>query len=320
MEFIGTQQQWNEHVIAAGHAQFLQSYEWGIFQKALGRNVWYLGGGNTKEQVQCLTIKYPLKGKWFYLMCPRGPVGVPSVLWWKEYEQWAISNEGLFSRIEPVESLSTLSALHVRDVEPSHTRILNLSKTEKELLSEMHSKTRYNSNLSQKKGVIVTTKKYSEIKEEDIKQWWSLSQETASRNNISVHPQEYYKTLFTTFPYITIYKAIWQDTIVAMTVMVGFGDSMYYLYGASTQIHKEIMAPYLLQWQAIIDAKKDGYHYYDFWGVAPHNNPSHPLAGVTRFKKGFGGEIVSYPGTFDIPLRTIPYKLYTFLRTIKRSL
>ncbi len=319
MEFSGTPQEWNAYIAGQPHAQFLQSYEWGVFQKSLGRRVWYLGGGEQKESVRCLAIAYPLKGTMFYLMCPRGPVGVPSDVWSKEFIKWSHEQGAQFARIEPIESVP-MKATHVRDVEPSHTRIVDLSKTENELLSVMHPKTRYNIHLSQKKGVIVAAKKYNEITSDELAMWWALSSETAKRNKISVHSREYYQKLLTSFPYITLYQAKWQGSVVAMAVMVGFGDTMYYLYGASTQEHKEVMAPYLLQWQAMVDAKNVGYRYYDFWGVAPDDSSTHPLAGVTRFKKGFGGEVITYPGTFDIPFKKLPYILYTLLRHVKRSL
>ncbi len=319
MEFSGTPQEWNEYIARQPHAQFLQSYEWGEFQKKIGRQVWYLDRENTIDPAHCLAIAYPLKGNMFYIMCPRGPIGSNDA-WFELFVEWSKKQGALFSRVEPSTIPTTATSLHVRDVNPATERFLDLTKTETELLAAMHSKTRYNINLSQKKEIVVVQKKYNEISDTDIEQWWALTQQTATRNRISVHPKTYYKTLLTTFPYVTLYESRWNGTIVAMTAMVGFGDTMYYLYGASSQEHKEVMAPYLLHWQAIIDAKNSGYRYYNFGGIAPDDSPSHPLVGVTRFKKGFGGEIITYPGTFDIPNKKMHYNLYTFLRNIKRSI
>jgi lipid II:glycine glycyltransferase (peptidoglycan interpeptide bridge formation enzyme) len=56
------------------------------------------------------------------------------------------------------------------------------------------------------------------------------------------------------------------------------------------------MTPHLLQWQAIKDANEQGFEIYDFWGVAPKDGSKPNWEGITRFKKGFGGRMVSYPG------------------------
>ena len=76
------------------------------------------------------------------------------------------------------------------------------------------------------------------------------------------------------------------------------------------------MAPYVLQWFEITRAKNDGFKYYDFWGIAPNDDPKHPWAGVTRFKKGFGGIIVEYGGTWEKGV-SWKYNLYRILRKLR---
>src|SRR6187549_1927683 len=116
MEFSPTKKEWNEMIEGQPHAQFLQSYEWGLFQKALGRRVWYLKEGTA----QCLAIRYTLKGTMFYIMCPRGPVGEVNKEWWQQYLAWSKNQGALFSRIEPINknALPSDDSRHVRDVEP----------------------------------------------------------------------------------------------------------------------------------------------------------------------------------------------------------
>ena len=107
---------------------------------------------------------------------------------------------------------------------------------------------------------------------------------------------------------------------VAANIMCFFGDTANYLHGASSNKHRDVMAPHLLQWKAVCDAKKDGFKYYDFWGIAPNDDPKHGWAGVTRFKKGFGGEQVNYPGTFDMVVSKKWYLIYKVFRFINRTL
>jgi lipid II:glycine glycyltransferase (peptidoglycan interpeptide bridge formation enzyme) len=108
------------------------------------------------------------------------------------------------------------------------------------------------------------------------------------------------------------------NDIIAANLMVFYGDTATYLHGASNYAFRALMAPNLLQWNLIQEAKKRGFKYYDFHGIAPNENPKHPWAGVTRFKKGFGGEIANYPGTYDFIYETGWYKIYKLFRKINR--
>lgn len=92
-----------------------------------------------------------------------------------------------------------------------------------------------------------------------------------------------------------------------------YGDTATYLYGASSDENRSVMAPFLLQWRLIQEAKKEGFRYYDFFGISDKKWP-----GVTRFKKGFGGETVSYPGTFDVIFDKANYGFYQILRKARR--
>jgi lipid II:glycine glycyltransferase (peptidoglycan interpeptide bridge formation enzyme) len=86
------------------------------------------------------------------------------------------------------------------------------------------------------------------------------------------------------------------------------------MHGASASKYRNVMAPYLLQWHAIKLAKNLGYKYYDFYGVDEDKWP-----GVTRFKKGFGGREVNYPGTFDLIFNRRWYSVYRMVRKARRT-
>lgn len=221
-------------------------------------------------------------------------------------------------------------AIKVSDVQPSKTLILDLSKSEEQLLLEMHSKTRYNIKLAEKSGINI---RYSTIPE-DKKNFLSLLRQTALRDNFKPHSDFYYQKMFKILErtdietkiqgvsyfknelyeqcFLRLIKAEYQGKILAANILMYFGDTVTYLHGASFTEKRNLMAPFLLQWQAICDAKELGYQYYDFWGVDEKKWP-----GVTRFKLGFGGRIIEYPGTFDLILDKFWCKLYQFGKHLK---
>ena len=106
--------------------------------------------------------------------------------------------------------------------------------------------------------------------------------------------------------------------------MIVFGnDTATYLFGASDYEYRNLMAPHLLQWQAIKDAKDKDLWFYDFWGAAPEGSEGKlsQWAGFTRFKKGFSPELelTEYIGTYEKIFSPVKLGLYKFLRqTFKR--
>ncbi|MBX4187311.1 MAG: peptidoglycan bridge formation glycyltransferase FemA/FemB family protein, partial [Candidatus Doudnabacteria bacterium] len=205
----------------------------------------------------------------------------------------------------------------VKDMQPANNWYLNLEKSEEELLIGMKPKTRYNINLAQRKGVTVR-----EGKAEDLLIMFKLFLETAGRNQIRLHPQNYYFQMWEQLSpgYLKVLIAEYQGRPLAAMILTLFGDMATYLHGGSSQIMKEAMTPYLLHWEAIKLAKTSGMKNYDFGGIAPHNTESHAWAGISRFKKGFGGYEVTYPGSFDLIYSPLWYNVYKNARGLQSIL
>jgi lipid II:glycine glycyltransferase (peptidoglycan interpeptide bridge formation enzyme) len=72
-----------------------------------------------------------------------------------------------------------------------------------------------------------------------------------------------------------------------------------------------------LQWEAIKAAKTAGCRTYDFYGIPPVEDPDHPMAGLYRFKTGFGGQLRHYAGCWDIPFRPVLYRLYRLAERLR---
>lgn len=208
------------------------------------------------------------------------------------------------------------------DIQPPDTVILDLTLKKDELLAQFKSKWRYNIRLSQKKGCVV--KKLEMNTEEEIEDgvilFYNLYKMTSSRDGIAIHSKDYYKDLFILakkHPDVSLrlYVALYNEEPLAIIITIFYKDEATYLYGASSNEKRNLMPTYLLQWQAIVDAKEWGAKTYDFYGIPPLDDPHHPMAGLYRFKTGFGGVIVHKVGSIDVFKSNLLYKLYSFLET-----
>jgi peptidoglycan pentaglycine glycine transferase (the first glycine) len=146
----------------------------------------------------------------------------------------------------------------------------------------------------------------------DFEKFWSLMSATVNRDGFRLHEKEYYKKMLEV-ENIKLFFAEHQNNILCAGIFSFFGDTAIYLHGASSDENRELMAPHLLQWELIKKAKSLGCKYYDFFGIDEKKWP-----GVTRFKRGFGGQEMNYPGTFDIIFDKTKYGVYKFLRKIRR--
>ena len=198
------------------------------------------------------------------------------------------------------------------DVQPPTTSVLDLQPSEEELLAGMKSKTRYNVRLAAKRGV---TTRQAEAEDAELDRWYELYRETAERDRIAIHSPRYYRTLLDTarsYPdvHLSLLLAEHEGDLLGGIIVGRHGSAAVYLYGASSNTKRNLMAPYLLQWEAIREAKAAGAQSYDFFGIPPAEDPTHPMHGLYRFKVGFGGAIRVGPGSQDAPFRPLRYALF----------
>lgn len=312
-----TQDQWNAFVLRHGprSGRFLQSWEWGEFQRAVGEVIHREAQeeqGTIVGLAQWIDRQVPLFGD--YRFCPKGPITkVPPL---PEGGLGGVGGRQMFLRIEPADDSCIHQATKSLDVNPAHTLITDLTWTEDELLAQMHEKTRYNIRVAERQGVEV------DLHHGSFEDVWPLFHQTSQRGDFRLHPKSYYqKMIQMEGKEMTVFCAIAQKsgTLLAATIMIDFGDTRTYLHGASSNEHRNLMAPALLHWELIKDAKARGLPFYDWWGVAPLGAAaSHPWAGISRFKRGFGGEEVVSPGTYDVVLQPARYHLYSLSRATVR--
>ena len=202
------------------------------------------------------------------------------------------------------------------DIQSPDTVVLDLKQSEEALLANMKAKWRYNIRLAAKKGVEI-----AELGEKGLASFYTLYEETAKRDGIAIHSYAYYEALFRlvkSYPQLSLglYVAKHEDDILAAIITLFTKEEAVYLYGASSNTKRNLMATYLLQWTAIKDAKIFGSQSYDFYGIPPVEDETHPMYGLYRFKTGFGGEIIHRVGSVDIPLSPF-YTFYVFAEKVR---
>ncbi|MDR2394436.1 MAG: peptidoglycan bridge formation glycyltransferase FemA/FemB family protein [Treponema sp.] len=212
-------------------------------------------------------------------------------------------------------------------VQAADTVVVDLTGSEESILKNMKSKWRYNIQLAHKKGVLVR-----QAGEEELNRFYELLKETAKRDSIAVHSSEYYTTLFSHCrDYmqegqdrermdLRLYLAEHEGELLAAVVVLFRGNSGVYLYGASSNHKRNLMAPYALQWKAIQDARSQGCRVYDLFGIPPREDPAHPMAGLYRFKIGFGGRIIHRPGSWDYTYRPLVRGLFNTLEALRKRM
>ena len=218
------------------------------------------------------------------------------------------------------------------DIQPPDTSIIDLTLSEDEILSNMHSKWRYNIRLSEKKGVVIHKYTRNDVNlSKKIDRFYELTKETNARDGNSSHAKSYYLDLisrsaknlesnnseYKESPLITLYIAEHEGEEIASIMTLFSKDEAIYLYGASSNHKRNLMPNHLLQWTAIKDAKNYGSKCYDFYGMSPEGkDEKHPMHGLYMFKSNFGGQNIHRTGSWDVPTKWI-YFPYSFAEKLR---
>jgi lipid II:glycine glycyltransferase (peptidoglycan interpeptide bridge formation enzyme) len=213
------------------------------------------------------------------------------------------------------------------DVQPADTVLVDLTGSEESILKNMKSKWRYNIQLACKRGVLVR-----QAGEEELNRFYELLTETAKRDRIAIHSSEYYTSLFIHYREylqegqgragmdLRLYLAEHEGEPIAALVALFWGNTGVYLYGASSDHKRNLMAPYALQWKAMRDARAQGCRVYDLFGIPPREDSDHPMSGLYRFKTGFGGRIIHRPGSWDYTYRPFVRGFFNTAETLRKGI
>ena len=197
-----------------------------------------------------------------------------------------------------------------------HTVMIDLTKSEEELLAEMRRQTRYEVRRADKLGIKVEKSNDKKIFEE----FHAVQVETAKRQNFVPPSLEVLLAEKEAFgDDIVIYKATSEGKPVAYGLIIKSGVEADYYEAASTELNRKLPGAYALLWQAMRDLKKEGYLRFNLWGIAPAGQPNHRYAGVTTFKTGFGGEVLEFVPAHDLVISKIKYLKNLTVETIRKK-
>lgn len=304
---------WDSYVAESPYGHILQSWEWGEIKERTGWRAIRLALCRDNElqgaaQVLVRPLPYRL-GTLAYV--PKGPVvdyqdptavtAMIDALGDLAARERFISLKLEPEVLEPDSAAAELLGLGLVPALPVQMRSsiwVDLSYPETEIMARQKQKTRYNIRLAGKKGVTV-----SEGQIKDLDRWYEMYLATARRDGFSVHDLEYYRIVLQTLQsrgMATLLLAYHGGDLLAGIIVFAYGRAAQYMYGASSNEKRNLMAPYLVQWEGMRWARSHGAIAYDLWGIPDRLEENEDLWGVYRHKRGYGGEIVRYIGAFDL--------------------
>lgn len=314
--------EWDTFLTNFPNAHLLQTSLWGELKGAFGWEVTHIVTGETGAQI--LIRRLPFGYTLAYI--PKGPLGEDWSRLWPMVDDLCRQRRSIFLKIEPdlwkkeensqIHAPPTGFRLSSHSIQPLQTLVVDLLSEEEQILGLMKQKTRYNIKLAQKKGVTIRPCP-------DIEMFHDLMQITGERDQFGVHNLKYYRRAYDLFhPHGACEMLLgeYEGEPLAGVMVFSHGQRAWYLYGASSNRHRERMPNYLLQWEAMRWARNKGCSEYDLWGVpdvdleileAEFTHRDEGLWGVYRFKRGFGGTLRRAAGPWDRVYKPV---LYTFYR------
>ncbi len=320
---------WNNFVQARPDTGFMQSSWWVEFRNFCGFEnfgITLTDGNQIVGGAVVLKFVYA-KDRCFYYM-QDGPVLpgdalVGEEVWraiFEEIEDRRKTDQHAVShlRIEPrwlslpsfLSGFRTVPSFADRYREVRNTRCIDLRHSETEILAQMKPKGRYNIGIAQRYGVSIIEDKSTR----GLADFQSIYEETAERQGMEPNPPDYFQTLVSLFSpsrHGSLFFAEYQGIRIATALVVYFGPRATYFFGGSRDLHRHVMAPYLLHFEIMRKAKALGHEWYDLWGIAPADEPKHPWRNISVFKSKFGGVELSLVPSLDYVYDRAAYDQYT---------
>jgi peptidoglycan pentaglycine glycine transferase (the first glycine) len=308
MSLISTSE-WDRFLAGYPEAHILQTSAWGDLKSSFGWQVERIQAGFSGAQI--LFRRLPLGFSIGYI--PKGPVGQDWTALWPEIDRLCAARHAILLKVEPDgwEEDQPVFAEQLKGfrpggipVQPRRTIILALEGPETAWLERMKQKTRYNIRLAEKKDICVRPST-------DVDAFYQMMQATGRRDGFGVHSLSYYRRAFELFhPYgqVELFRADYQGKPLAGLMVFARGKRAWYFYGASTDVERSRMPAYLLQWEAMRWAARQGCTSYDLWGIPDEEETvleeafeqrHDGLWGVYRFKRGFGGQMKRAAQTWE---------------------
>lgn len=309
MEKGAPSQDWDSRVISLGGG-VLQSRNWALFMQSQGSGVLH-GSGDGWCALAAVRSKLGIR----FLYVPYGPYAESS----EALDQAvialrlaALSEKCAFIRMEPTgevtnEQMRNLGAREVSEFQPRRTAVLSLTEPEETLRGAISQSNRNLINTAEKRGVTFVKGGIN-----DLEMFLSLLHKTSARAGITVYSDNYYRQLLSVFgEQASLYFAEVEGQVVAGAISLDFGNTRYYAHAASDyDLNRRHKAAVPLLWHLVTEAKASGMTVFDFWGIAPNDDPAHKKAGITQLKLSFGSIILERIGTWELSISPLAYFVY----------
>ena len=336
---ITNKSQWEDFILQNKEATFLHSWNWGEFNKNTGEKIWRVGVFDNRDEAAprliaaVLIIKVKAK-RGSFLFVPQGPITTHnpklitqnSLIKIFDYLKKLGRKEKVgFIRISPVlensnENLNIFKSYGFRNapihmMHPETTWLLDITKNEEEILKEMRKTHRNLIRRAVKDGVEII----QNTDEEYLKTFYDIHMETVKRHKFVPFSYNYIESEIKAFKndnQINIFSAKYKNKIISSAIIVFYGNQAFYHHSASLSEYNKIPSSYLILWEAIKEAKKRKKEIFNFYGIV-EDKPKHPWAGLSKFKKGFGGYKKDFLHCQDLPLSK-KYLITWLIETVRK--
>jgi len=333
---------YNEFVAACECGNFLQSWEWGELKAATGWVPYRLAleeDGRICAAVQILSRQVPGMNRCLFYS-PRGPLHdlsrpdlFQAII--AEINHIARRHGALAYKLDPAVTADNADYVQmlrehgftpakVADegfggTQPRYVMQVDIRPDEEDIIAGFKSKWRYNVRLAGRNGVTVS----SDSNRQQMHKFYDLLLETALRDGFKVRARSYFDDIYDLFiaPGTGgLFLATFEQRPIAGAIVLTLGKRAWYVYGASSNEHRDKMPNHLMQWEMMRWAKARGCEVYDMRGVANAEDKQSPLYGLNRFKRGFAAQYVEYIGEWDLVYSPILYRLYNAAEPAVRKL
>jgi lipid II:glycine glycyltransferase (peptidoglycan interpeptide bridge formation enzyme) len=226
-------------------------------------------------------------------------------------------------------------------IQPRSSVHLDLAPPPERLLAAMSKGHRADIRRAEREGVAIHVGET----DRDLDLFYTIMEATGARAGFAIHSRDYYRIAWELLrgsaapgvrrehelgsgSHARLLLAERAGATLAAFLIFGWAGAGLYLYSGALEEGLKSGANHALQWQALLWAKACGCARYDFWGVPDalgqaaatedaaerarleQAAQADPLAGVSRFKKGFGGRIVRYLPAYDLVFVPALYALW----------
>ncbi len=326
---------WENFLGGRNDVNLLQSWYWGEFQARLGKKIFHTGFYETDTNqligVMLAIVEPARRGK--YLTVPGGPV-----IDWTDSDlvEMAVTeiirlakDAGCgFARVRPQlladETIKKIFSVHHFINAPIHlhaelTSELDITRSEAELWQGLRKTTRSEIKKAQNEKIVIATTTDPEL----IKDFYELQLATARRQGFVPFTCQFLHEEFRAFAargLALLYTAKLNGEVLAQAMIIFYGKEGVYHYGASTEAGRRHPGAYLIQWEAIKEAKRRGKTKYNFWGVAPLQDKRHRFSGISVFKRGFGGTDYQYLPAQDLIINYPRYWVNLIIEKMRKKI